>query len=75
MSKHIELKRKLKEESKSNFLMLLDDLMLSDNEQQMMIMCYVKKKSMMQIADELGYSEIGVVKMHGRILDRIAKMI
>lgn len=75
MSKHIEVKHKIKEESKSDFLNMLDELMLSEQEEQMMKMYYIKKLTMMQIADELGYSEIGIIKMHNRILNKIAKII
>lgn len=75
MSKHIETKHKLMNESKSCFMKLIDDLMLSEQEERMMILYYTKRKTMNQIADELGYSEIGIVKMHNRILNKISKII
>lgn len=45
--------------------------MLSDKEKRLMQMYYVERKSFDYIADELGYSKAGVIKMHQRILKRI----
>ena len=75
MSKHIETKRKIKESEKSDFLFLLDRLMLAEEEEKMMKLHYVKRKTLSEIADELGYSEVGIAKMHQRILKKISNII
>jgi DNA-directed RNA polymerase specialized sigma subunit len=49
--------------------------MLDENEEQIMKLYYMKHKTMYEIADEIGYSEIGVVKAHQRILKKINKII
>ena len=74
-SEHLDVKRKIKESEKSDFLSLLDRCMLSERDTEIMKMHYIKHKSMAQIADELGYSEAGVIKAHQRILKRISKII
>ena len=54
----------------------LDGLpMLSEEEQQMMYLYYMKHKTFNEIADQLGYSEIGIAKMHQRIIKKIRKYI
>ena len=75
MSKHIETKRKVKDAEKSDFLFLLDRVMLSEEEEKMMKLHYMKRKTLAEIADELGYSEVGIAKMHQRILKKISKII
>nr|DAP31868.1 MAG TPA: DNA-directed RNA polymerase specialized sigma subunit [Caudoviricetes sp.] len=50
-------------------------MMLSDEEEQMMRMYYMKHKTFNEIADELGYSEVGIAKMHQRIVKKIRKYI
>jgi DNA-directed RNA polymerase specialized sigma subunit len=74
-SEHIETRRKLKETEKADFLSIIDRAMLSETEEQIMKLYYMKHKSMPEIADEIGYSEIGVVKAHQRILRKISKII
>lgn len=36
---------------------------------------YIKHKTFNQIADELGYSEVGIARMHQRIIKKIRKYI
>lgn len=74
-SKHIKTKNEIKDLEKADFLSLLDRLMLNENEEQMMKMIYMKRKTMNEIADELGYSEAGVIKAHQRIIKKIAKIL
>lgn len=76
MSKHIETKHKLKEiKRKSSFYELLEDAMISEVELKMMIMYYIENRSLSFIADELGYSEQGIAKMHKRILNKIEDLL
>ena len=74
-SNHIKVRKSIKELEKSDFILLLDRMMLSSNEEQIMKLYYIKHKTMLQIADELGYSEAGVVKAHQRILKQISRII
>ena len=74
-SNHIKVRKSIKELEKSDFILLLDRMMLSSNEEQIMKLYYIKHKTMLQIADELGYSEAGVVKAHQRILKKISRII
>lgn len=73
-SKHIKTKNTIKDLEKADFLTLIDRLMLSETEEQMMKMIYMKRKTMNQIADELGYSEAGIIKAHQRIIKKISKI-
>ena len=75
MSKHIELKHEVQKITKTEFNGILDEAMLSENEKAMMRMYYGEKKDMGYIADTLGYSKIGVLKMHKRILERIESLL
>lgn len=76
MSKHIEIKHKVKNiNRKADFNNLLEESMLSDTEKQMMYKFYVENKSIDIIADELGYSPQGILKMHKRILKRIESLL
>lgn len=74
-SDHIKIRRKIQDQDKFEFESLLDSMMLSDEEEQMMRMHYMKHKTFNQIADELGYSEIGIARMHQRIIKKIRKHI
>ena len=74
-SDHIKVKHKILEKDKFEFEMLIDRMMLSDEEQQMMHLYYMKHKTFNEIADQLGYSEIGIAKMHQRIIKKIRKYI
>ena len=76
MTRHIDTKRKIQQiPSKIEFNSLLENAMLSDKEKKLMRLYYVDKKSFDCIADELGYSTAGVVKMHQRILKHIEALI
>lgn len=76
MSKHIETKHKIKNiNRKADFNNLLDESMLNDTEKQMMIKYYVENKSIDFIADELGYSSQGILKMHKRILNKLESLL
>lgn len=72
---HLKARKKLKDiYRKSDFYNLIEDAMLSDIERQIMIMHYVEKKDFACIADELGFSEIGIIKKHKKILSIISNM-
>ena len=76
MSQHIEIKHKIKNiNRKTDFNSLLEESMLSDVEKQMMNMYYVENKSINIIADELGYSPQGIIKMHKRILNKLESLL
>ena len=76
MTKHIETRKKIKSISKkSTFDSLLEDSMLNDKEKQVMRMYYLEKKDFDYIADTLGYSRAGIVKMHKRILKQLESLI
>jgi DNA-directed RNA polymerase specialized sigma subunit len=40
----------------------------------MMRLYYIKHKTFNQIADELGYSEVGIARMHQRIIKKIRRL-
>ena len=76
MSKHIELKHKVRSINKKvDFYNLLEESMLNENEKKMMEMYYVQNKSLEYIADELGYSSQGIAKMHKRILNKLESLL
>lgn len=76
MTNHIKTKHKIQSiGSKMKFNELMDELILSDTEKQLMQMFYVEKKDMNYIADTLGYSKQGIIKMHRRILKRIEDLL
>lgn len=76
MTKHIELKHKVKNiNRKTDFYNLLDESMLTPIEKHMMVKYYVENKSVDIIASELGYSSQGIIKMHKRILKRIESLL
>lgn len=73
---HLKARDKLKGiYRKSDFYNIIEDAMLSEMEKKIMVMHYVEKKDFACIADELGYSEIGIIKKHKRILSIISKII
>nr|DAE36195.1 MAG TPA: DNA-directed RNA polymerase specialized sigma subunit [Caudoviricetes sp.] len=76
-SEHINVKHKILEKDKFEFEFetLIDRMMLSDQEEQMMRLYYIKHKTFNQIADELGYSEVGIARMHQRIIKKVRKYI
>lgn len=76
MTKHIELKHKVKNiNRKTDFNSLLEESMLSKIEKKMMVMYYLENKQINYIADELGYSEQGIIKMHKRILNKLESLL
>lgn len=76
MSKHIETKHKIKSiNRKTDFNNLLEESMLNDTEKQMMIKYYIENKNIDFIADELGYSSQGILKMHKRILNKLESLL
>lgn len=75
MTKHIETKHKIQKCKKTEFNEMLDEAMLSENERSMMHMYYVEKKSLDYIADMLGYSKAGILKMHKRTLEKIESLL
>ena len=74
-SEHIKLRRELQEKEKSEFLALLDRVMISEEEKKVMIEYYCNKKPLCCIALDMGYSDVGVAKMHNRVLLKIGKII
>ena len=76
MSKHIEIKHKVKNiNRKADFYELLNESMLNETEKKMMVMHYVEGKQLDFIADELGYTEQGIAKMHKRILNKLESLL
>lgn len=76
MSKHIEIKHKVKNiNRKIDFNNLLEESMLSETEKRMMNLFYVENKPIDLIAYELGYSPQGISKMHKRILKKIESLL
>ena len=76
MSKHIEIKHKVRSINKKvDFYNLLEESMLNENEKKMMELYYVQNKSLDYIADELGYSPQGISKMHKRILNKLESLL
>lgn len=76
MTGHMVIKKKVKKiNKKSTFNSILEDSMLSDKEKQMMRMYYLEQKSFDFIADELGYSKAGILKMHNRALSKLEELI
>lgn len=76
MTKHVELKHKVKNiNRKIDFNSLLEESMLNDTEKEMMNMYYVENKTMDVIADTLGYSPQGIIKMHKRILKKLESLL
>ena len=74
-SEYINVKHKILEKDKFEFETLIDRMMLSEQEEKMMRLYYIKHKTFNQIADELGYSEVGIARMHQRIIKKIRKYI
>ncbi len=73
---HIEIKHEVQKiNRKSDFLQLLDDSMLSEKEKQFMKMFYIECKNIEYIADEMGYSRQGVLKIHKRCLKKLESLL
>lgn len=76
MSKHMEIKGKLKNINKRvTFDELIQQSMLNEKEKQLMIMYYVEGKDFGYIADIMGYSKAGIAKMHKRALKKIESLL
>ena len=76
MTEHIKLKHKVKQiGSKTTFMEMLDNSMLSSTEKRVMTMYYLQEHTLTYIADILGYSEQGIVKVHKRALKKLSKML
>lgn len=76
MSKHIETRKKIKSiNRKVDFNSLIEECMLSDKEKQLMRLHYVEDKDFNFIADTLGYTSAGVIKMHKRILNKLESLL
>lgn len=76
MTKHMEIKEKVKSiNAKTTFNAILEESMLSEKEKTLMRMYYIDKQDFGYIADTLGYSKIGVLKMHKRALEKIESLL
>lgn len=76
MTKHIELKHKVKNiNRKADFYNLLNESMLTPIEKQFMEKYYIENKTVDFIASELGYSSQGIIKMHKRILKHLESLL
>lgn len=76
MTKHIEVRKKIKSiGKKATFNSILEESTLNDKEKHLMVMYYLEKKDFDYIADILGYSKAGIVKMHKRILKQLESLI
>lgn len=73
---HIDIKHEVQKiNRKSEFLNLLEDSMLNEKEKQFMKMFYLEHKGIELIADELGYSRQGILKMHKRCLKNLESLL
>lgn len=73
---HRAVKAKIKTiNKKSTFNSILEDSMLSEKEKQLLQMHYIEQKGFDFIADELGYSTAGILRMHKRALQKIEELI
>ena len=76
MSTHLEIKHKVKQiKRRSTFNEIIEDCMLSEKEKQMLKMYYIENKTLDYIADELGYSKAGIIKMHKRSLQKLESLL
>lgn len=75
MTKHMETKHKVQKIRRTEFNELLNEAMLTEKEEAMMRMHYVERKDINYIADTLGYSKAGILKMHKRILERMESLL
>lgn len=76
MTEHMNIRKRVKGiDRKSTLNSILDDSMLDEKEQQMIKMHYIEGKSFDYIADILGYSQSGILKMHKRALKKIENLI
>ena len=76
MTEHMSIKRKVRSiDRKSTFDSIIEDSRLDDKEKVLMQMYYIQGKSLDYIADTLGYSVSGIIKMHKRALKKIENLI
>lgn len=75
MSKHMNIKHEVQKKRKTEFYELLDEAMLSDKEKSMMEMYYAQRKDIGYIADTLGYSKAGIMRMHRKVLEKIESLL
>lgn len=69
-----ETRRKLKSiDTIQEFEDILNNVMLSEEDKKILVLHYKEQKNMQYIADELGLSEITVIKKHKNILKRVNK--
>lgn len=70
--KYDEVKRKLKKMvKKSDLQNLFDSLALSENERAVMDLHYCERIPLKEIAKEIGYSEVGVLRIHKNVLKKL----
>jgi DNA-directed RNA polymerase specialized sigma subunit len=76
MTEHMRLKSKVQQINKrSTFKSILDDSMLNEKERCLMELHYADGKDFGYIADVMGYSKAGIMKMHNRALKKIEKLL
>ena len=75
MTKHMEVKHEVQKITKTAFNGILEEAMLSESEKSMMRMHYIERKDLGYIADTLGYSKAGILKMHQGILKCIESLL
>ena len=76
MSSHLDIKHKVKQiKRRSTFNEIIEDCMLSEKEKQMLKLYYLENKTLDYIADELGYSKAGIIKMHKRSLQKLETLL
>ena len=76
MTEHMMIKKKVQKiGKKSDFNEILENSLLNDREKEMMTMYYIERKDMDCIADIMGYSKAGIIKMHKRCLNKIETLL
>ena len=76
MTEHMMIKKKVQKiGKKSDFNEILENSLLNDREKEMMTMYYIERKDMDYIADIMGYSKAGIIKMHKRCLNKIQTLL
>lgn len=76
MTDHIITRRKLQAiKLKSDFLTLIEKVILSEEEKQILIMHYIDHKDFSYIGDTLGYAERSVIHKHRKILYKLKGVI
>ena len=72
----MEIKEKVKSiNEKTTFNNVLENSMLSEKEKTLMRMHYIDKYDFNFIADTLGYSKTGILRMHNRILSELESLL